>query len=123
MHQNVKEHGLYKPKGKEEAVRKKTEGSKKAPSERSQIVKQVMQDKGLKLIEASQYVKQHGMYKPKEKGGELLSLKSIDTLKGDTIGPQTITKGNVKPTLKQTYTKEAEEAKTHPLQGGKKPKS
>ena len=96
----VKEHGLYKPKDKtggsnEEVV--KTGGSKKAPSERSQIVKQVMLEKGLKLIEASQYVKQHGLYKPKEKGGELLSLKSIDTLKGDTIGPQSITNGNVKP--------------------------
>ena len=81
-----------------------------------------MQEKGLKLIEASKYVKEHGLYKPKEKGGALLSLKSADAVKGDTIGPQTSVTGNVKP-LKQKYTKEAEEANPQPKKGGSKSKS
>ena len=69
-----------------------------------------MKEKGLKLIEASKYVKEHNLYKPKEKGGALLSLKSIDTLKGDTLGPQPIVRGNVKA-LKPKYTKTAEDEK------------
>jgi hypothetical protein len=90
----VKEHGLYKasPSDKPKAKRKprakaklepKTEppadetkptptiqgGAKKTKgeSERSKIVKQVMEEKGMKLIEASKYVKEHNLYKPKEK--------------------------------------------------------
>jgi len=34
---------------------------------RSDIVKKVMQEKGLKLIEASKFVKEHNLYTPKEK--------------------------------------------------------
>lgn len=38
----------------------KSDGRKK----RAEIVKKVMAEKGLKMIEASKYVKQHGLYKP-----------------------------------------------------------
>jgi hypothetical protein len=34
----------------------------KKPNQRAQIVKRIMQEKGLKMIEASKYVKQHGLY-------------------------------------------------------------
>ena len=143
----VKEHGLYnstdRPKAKRKSKAKaklqpKTEppadetkttpvvqgGAKKnkAESERSKIVKQVMQEKGLKLIEASKYVKEHGLYKPKEKGGALLSLKSVDTVKGDVMGPQTSVTGHVKP-LEQKYSKEAAEANPQPKKCGSKSKS
>jgi hypothetical protein len=40
---------------------KKVKG-KKSISDRAKIVKQVMQEKGLKMIEASRYVKQHNLY-------------------------------------------------------------
>lgn len=33
-------------------------------TKRAEIVKKVMQEKGMKMIEASSYVKQHGLYKP-----------------------------------------------------------
>jgi hypothetical protein len=59
------------------------------------------------------------LYKPKEKGGALLSLKSIDSLKGDTLGPLPSVTGNVKP-LKPKYTKAAEEKR---LRGGSKAKA
>jgi hypothetical protein len=36
----------------------------KRPNKRAQLVKQIMQEKGMKLIEASKYVKQHNLYKP-----------------------------------------------------------
>ena len=120
----VKEHGLYKSSDRPKAKRKskakaklepKTEppadetkttpmptvqgGAKKkrAETDRTKIVRQIMQEKGLKLIEASKYVKEHGLYKPKEKGGSLLSLKSADAVVGDTLGPQTRVTGNVQP--------------------------
>ena len=32
-------------------------------SERNKIVKQIMQEKGMKMIEASKYVKEHGLWK------------------------------------------------------------
>jgi len=60
-----------KPK-KSRAKAKKAEKAEKAESEeekvggsrkkRSDIVKQVMKDKGMKMIEASSYVKTHGLY-------------------------------------------------------------
>jgi hypothetical protein len=37
--------------------------AKRPPGVRAQIVKQVMEEKGLKMIEASKYVKAHGLYK------------------------------------------------------------
>ena len=76
----------------------------------------------MKLIEAGKYVKEHGLYKPSEKGGALLSLKSADAVKGDTIGPQTRTTGNVKP-LKQNYSQEVAEANPQPKKGGSKSKA
>jgi len=145
----VKQHGLYKPSDRPRAKRKskakaklvpKTEAPadetkttpmpavhggakmKRAETERAKIVRQIMQEKGLKLIEASKYVKEHGLYKPKEKGGSLLSLKSADAVVGDTLGPQTTVTGNVKP-LKAKYSKEAGEAKPLPKKGGSKAKS
>lgn len=38
--------------------------SKRAPSKRNEIVKKVMREKGLSMIEASSYVKEHNLYKP-----------------------------------------------------------
>ena len=74
---------------------------------RSDIVKKVMAEKGLKLIEASKYVKEHNLYTPKEKkpkekkikekkGGTLLTLKDADFV-GDAIPTQPIESGNVRP--------------------------
>ena len=74
---------------------------------RADIVKKIMHEKGLKLIEASKFVKEHNLYTPKEKkpkekkpkvmkGGTLLSLKSADFV-GDVIPVQPIESGNVKP--------------------------
>jgi hypothetical protein len=40
---------------------KKVKG-KKSISDRAKIVKQIMQEKGLKMIEASKYVKEHGLF-------------------------------------------------------------
>ena len=69
---------------------------------RVDIVKKVMHEKGLKLIEASKYVKEHNLYTPKEKkprekkGGTLLTLKDADFV-GDAIPTQPIESGNVRP--------------------------
>jgi hypothetical protein len=74
---------------------------------RVDIVKKIMHEKGLKLIEASKFVKEHNLYTPKEKkpkekkpkvmkGGTLLSLKSADFV-GEVIPVQPIESGNVKP--------------------------
>lgn len=40
-------------------------GAKRPPSERASIVKKVMAEKGISMIQASKYVKEHGLYKPK----------------------------------------------------------
>ena len=75
-------------------------GHEDGHKKRSEIVKEVMNEKKLSLIEAGKYVKEHGLYKPKPKpkmkGGTLLSLKSADFV-GDTIGPVSIQAGGVKP--------------------------
>jgi len=69
---------------------------------RVDIVKKVMHEKGLKLIEASKYVKEHNLYTPKEKkprekkGGTLLTLKDADFV-GDVLEAQPIESGNVRP--------------------------
>jgi hypothetical protein len=47
------------------AAKAKLLGGKRPPSARALIVKKVMADKGLSLIEASKYVKAHGLYTPK----------------------------------------------------------
>jgi hypothetical protein len=41
---------------------KKTSGGSGGRAKRAEIVKKVMKEKGLKMIEASKYVKQHGLY-------------------------------------------------------------
>jgi len=43
-------------------ARKAYEGTKK-PNARAEIVKKIMAEKGMKMIEASKYVKEHGLYK------------------------------------------------------------
>jgi hypothetical protein len=43
-------------------VRGKGSASGKKPNARAMIVKKIMNEKGLKLIEASKYVKEHGLY-------------------------------------------------------------
>ena len=53
-------------------------GAKKKRSARHDVVRQVMKEKGMSLIEASKHVKEHGLYK---KGGALLSLASLDEMK------------------------------------------
>ena len=69
---------------------------------RSDVIKKIMNEKGLKLIEASKFVKEHNLYTPKEKkvkekkGGTLLTLKDADFV-GDVLGAQPIESGNVKP--------------------------
>lgn len=42
--------------------RKKTRGGAKKPNARAEIVKKVMREKGLSMIEASKYVKANGLY-------------------------------------------------------------
>jgi hypothetical protein len=49
-------------KNKAVSVAKKAVGGGR--SKRADIVKRIMKEKGLKMIEASSYVKQHGLYKP-----------------------------------------------------------
>jgi hypothetical protein len=39
-------------------------GGRRAPSKRNEIVKKVMREKGLSMIKASSYVKEHNLYKP-----------------------------------------------------------
>ena len=53
-------------------------GAGRGKSERAAIVSRIMKEKGLKLIEASKYVKEHGLYK---KGGALLTDKDAATMK------------------------------------------
>jgi len=43
-------------------VQQKISGSGKKVNKRAEIVKKVMKEKGMKMIEASKYVKQHGLY-------------------------------------------------------------
>ena len=67
------------------AAGKETGGSK-----RHDIVKRIMKEKGLNLIQASKHVKEHGLYK----GGALLSTASIDSMRPNQ-GPQTYMTGGV----------------------------
>ena len=53
-------------------------GAGRSKSERAAIVSRIMKEKGLNLIEASKYVKEHGIYK---KGGALLTDKDAATMK------------------------------------------
>ena len=66
-------------------------GKEEGCGKRHEIVKRIMKEKGLSLIEASKHVKQHGLYK---KGGALLSTASIDSMRPNQ-GPQTYVTGGV----------------------------
>ena len=57
---------------------------------RHDIVKRIMKEKGLSLIQASKHVKEHGLYK----GGALLSTASVDSMRPNQ-GPQTYMTGGV----------------------------
>ena len=84
--------GLGEPK---EAIDTKEEeggaAKKKRSNARAEVVRQIMKEKGLNLIDASKHVKEHGLYK---KGGALLSLASLDDVKGNQ-GPVMFESGGV----------------------------
>ena len=75
-----------------------------------------MKEKGLKLTEASKYVKEHGLYK---KGGALLTLASLDEMKPNQ-GPVMFQSGGV------TNTKLPVDSQVvlpvRPVQAGSKPR-
>ena len=52
---------LKLPEMKKESC-KPVEGSGKKPNKRAEIVKKIMKEKGLKMIDASKYVKEHNLY-------------------------------------------------------------
>ena len=68
----------------------KVEGGAKSSSTRHEIVRRIMKEKGLSLIQASKHVKEHGLYK----GGALLSTASVDSMRPNQ-GPQTYVTGGV----------------------------
>ena len=98
------------PKEAEKNDEPTEEGGAKKGRTRHDIVRQVMKEKGMKLIEATKYVKEHGLYK---KGGALLSLASLDAMKGNQ-DPQMYETGGV------PNSKLPEESKY--TTGGKKPR-
>jgi hypothetical protein len=49
------------PKGEGEEM--EMSGGAKRGSARAEVVRKVMKEKGMSMIEASKYVKQHGLYK------------------------------------------------------------
>jgi len=95
-------------------------GSKKRRhNPRHEIVRQIMKDKGLSLIDASKHVKEHGLYK---KGGALLSLASLDAMKPNQ-GPQTFESGGVPNSKLPDESKYTAAASSLPgMQAGKKPR-
>ena len=107
--------GLGEPK---EAIDTKEEeggaAKKKRSNARAEIVHQIMKEKGLKLTEASKYVKEHGLYK---KGGALLSLASLDEMKPNQ-GPVMFQSGGVTNTKLPVDS----EVGIPPVQAGSKPK-
>jgi hypothetical protein len=92
---------------------------KKRNNSRHEIVRQIMKDKGLSLIDASKHVKEHGLYK---KGGALLSLASLDAMKPNQ-GPQTFESGGVPNSKLPDESKYTAAASSLPgMQAGKKPR-
>ena len=73
----------------------------KRSNERAAIVSKIMKEKGMKMVEASKYVKEHGLYKSKT-GGALMTLTSLDKMEGNQ-GPTPFTSGGV-PNTKLIYT-------------------
>jgi len=53
-------------------------GPRSGPSARNAIVKEVMQKEGLSLIEASKFVKAHGLYTPKSGSGGYYGKEAMD---------------------------------------------
>jgi len=76
---------------KSDAPQEEGGAKKRRHNPRHEIVRQIMKDKGLSLIDASKHVKAHGLYK---KGGALLSLASLDEMKPNQ-GPQMWETGGV----------------------------
>ena len=76
---------------KNDAPQEEGGAKKRRHNPRHDIVRQIMKDKGLSLIDASKHVKAHGLYK---KGGALLSLASLDEMKPNQ-GPQMWETGGV----------------------------
>jgi hypothetical protein len=92
---------------------------KKRNNSRHEIVRQIMKDKGLSLIDASKHVKEHGLYK---KGGALLSLASLDAMKPNQ-GAQTFESGGVPNSKLPDESKYTAAASSLPgMQAGKKPR-
>jgi hypothetical protein len=80
---------------------------------RAAIVGKIMEEKGMKMAEASKYVKEHGLYKT---GGALMTLASLDNMKGNQ-GPTPFTSGGV-PNTKLVPTTYAP-----PITAGRKPRA
>ena len=55
--------GRYEGEGRPKKVRREV-GPNDGRRKRAEIVKKIMNEKGMKMIEASAYVKAHGLYKP-----------------------------------------------------------
>ena len=84
--------GLGEPKEELKEDSKEEGGAKKRNTNaRAEVVRQIMKEKGLNLIDASKHVKEHGLYK---KGGALLSLASLGDVKGNQ-GPVMFESGGV----------------------------
>ena len=71
----------------------------KRSNQRAAIVSNIMKEKGMKMVEASKYVKEHGLYKfktggpsPAPHGGALMTLASLDKMEGNQ-GPTPFTSG------------------------------
>lgn len=71
----------------------------KRTNARAAIVGKIMKEKGMKMAEASKYVKEHGLYKS---GGALMTLTSLDNMEGNQ-GPTPFTSGGV-PNTKLVHT-------------------
>lgn len=63
----------------------------KRSNARAAIVGKIMKEKGMKMAEASKYVKEHGLYKT---GGALMTLASVDKMEGNQ-GPTPFVSGGV----------------------------
>ena len=76
-------------------------GKPKRTNARAAVVGRIMKEKGMKMAEASKYVKEHGLYK---KGGALMTLQSLDAMKPNQ-GPTPFVSGGVPNTKldKTTY--------------------
>jgi hypothetical protein len=88
-------------------------GKPKRTNARAAVVGRIMKEKGMKMAEASKYVKEHGLYK---KGGALMTLQSLDAMKPNQ-GPAPFVSGGV-PNTKLQYTDYAPVVKA-----GRKPRA